>query len=141
MYYFKVTNPQFGVDEQVIDNLIQDRFQLAIINYNKQAVSSVFKNDWNDLGETICKRNDYKTNICLYEEFNTLYLFGLAELVKEFDDKFQQLINKHKPQSCKITLSERQVQICKSFSTTNYLNCLTQLERHSLAVFLSVLGS
>ncbi len=65
--------------------------------------------DWAALEENIRKRNDYKQNICLYKESNIIYLFGLPNLVKEFLQKFQQLKSKHDPQSCPITLSDRQV--------------------------------
>ncbi|CAF4120126.1 unnamed protein product, partial [Rotaria sordida] len=107
IHYFNITNPQFGIDEQKIEDLIQEQFRLVTINNNQQ--SSKFTKDWIDLENIIHQRDDYKKNICLYKELNTIYLFGLTELVKEFYQKFQQIINKYNLQSCKITLSERQL--------------------------------
>ncbi len=109
VYYFDVTNPQFGIDEQKIEDLIKEKFRSATILFNQQSMSSKFMKDWIDLEEKIRKRDDYKKNICLYKESNTIYLFGLPDLVKEFRQKFEQLKHKHDPQPCKITLSERQV--------------------------------
>jgi hypothetical protein len=86
-------------------------FSSATITYNQQSLASKFSKDWTDLEETIQKRDDYKKNICLYKETNTIYLFGLTKLVKEFRQTFEQLKNKHVPQSCKITLSEKQVSL------------------------------
>ena len=110
--YFDVTNPQFGVDEQRIEDLINNLFSLATITYNQQSTSSKFTKEWTDFEDTIRKRADYRKDICLYNEINAIYLFGLTKLVKEFRQVFEQLKNKHVPQSCKITLSETQVCNC-----------------------------
>ena len=107
--YFDVTNPQFGVDEQKIEDLINNQFSLATITYNPQSTSSTFTKEWTDLEDLIRKRDDYKKYICLYNETNAIYLFGLTKLVKEFRQSFEKLKNKHVPQSCKVTLSEKQV--------------------------------
>jgi len=109
VYYFDITNPQFGIDEEKIEDLIKYRFQSATIIYNQQSISSKFSKDWTDLEEIIRKRDDYKKDICLYKESNTIYLFGLPNLVKEFRQKFEQIKNKNNPQPCQFTLSERQV--------------------------------
>ncbi|CAF3561359.1 unnamed protein product [Rotaria sp. Silwood1] len=109
VHYFDITNPQFGIDEQKIEDLIQGQFKLATINYDQPLSSSTFTKEWIDIENTIRQRDDFKKNICLYKESNTVYLFGLTELVKKFHQKFQQLKNKHDPQPCKITLSERQL--------------------------------
>ncbi|CAF1511634.1 unnamed protein product [Adineta steineri] len=107
--YFDITNPQFGVDEQQIEDLINNQFSSATINYNQQTTSSQFMKEWTSLEETIRKRNDYKKNICLYNETNTIYIFGVTKLVKEFRQTFEQLKNKYVPQSCKIVLSPKQL--------------------------------
>lgn len=65
--------------------------------------------EWMNLEEIIRSQDDYKKNICLYNELNTIYLFGLTKLVKEFRQIFEQLKNKHIPQICKINLSDKQV--------------------------------
>jgi len=109
VYYFDITNPQFGIDEQKIEDLIKDRFRTATIIFNQQSLSSKFSKDCTDLEEQIRKRDDYKKDICLYKESNTIYLFGLPDLVKEFRLKFEQIKNKNEPQPCQFTLSERQV--------------------------------
>jgi hypothetical protein len=107
--YFDLTNPQFGVDEQKIEDVINNQFSLATITYTQQSISSKFTQEWTELEQTIRKRDDYKKDICLYNEANAIYLFGLTKLVKEFRQAFEQLKNKHVPQSCKITLSDQQV--------------------------------
>jgi len=123
VYYFDITNPQFGIDEQKIEDLIKDQFRSATISFNQQSISSKFTKDWIDLEDLIRKRNDYKKNICLYKESNTIYLFGLSDLVKEFRQKFEQLKHKYDPQPCKITLSERQVFIrCFSLLFHSYFS-------------------
>jgi hypothetical protein len=108
--YFDITNPKFGVDEQKIEDTINNLFSSATIPYNRQSTSSKFTKEWIDLEETIRKREDYTKDICLSNETNAIYLFGLTKLVKEFRQGFEQLKNKHVPQSCKISLSEKQVQ-------------------------------
>ncbi|CAF1381804.1 unnamed protein product [Adineta steineri] len=123
VYFFDITNPQFGIDEQQIDDLIKDKFQSATLNYNKQSISTKFTKDWTDLEDKLRKRHDYKKNICFYKESNMMYLFGLPELVKEFREKFEQLKNTHEPQSCKINLSERQL---------NYLTFVVKAEMTKL---------
>ncbi len=122
VHFFDITNPQFGVDEQRIEDLIKDKFQSATINCIQQSTSSKLTKDWTDLEEKIRKQNDYKNNICFYKESNMIYLFGLRELVKEFRQKFEQLKNKHEPQPCKITLSERQVLMAQIINTIVGMN-------------------
>ncbi len=109
MHYFDLTNPQFGVDEQKIEDLINNQFSLATITYNQQSISSKLTNEWTDLEDTIRKRIDYKKDICLFHDTNAIYLFGLTKLVKEFRQIFEQLKNKYNPQICKINLSDKQV--------------------------------
>ena len=119
VHYFDITNPQFGTDEQQIEDLIKDQFQTAAINYNQQSISSNLTKDSTDLEEKIRKRGDYKKNICLHKESSTIYLFGLPDLIKDFHQKFEQLKNKHDPQVCKVILSERQVLILKTLCAIN----------------------
>ncbi len=109
--YFDLTNPQFGVDEQKIEDLINNQFSLATITYTPQSTSSKFTKEWTDLEDLIRKRDDYKKDICLYNETNAIYLFGLSKLVKDFRQIFEKLKNKHVPQPCKVTLSEKQVKL------------------------------
>ncbi|CAF5173260.1 unnamed protein product, partial [Rotaria magnacalcarata] len=109
VHYFDVTNPQFGVDEQNIDDLIQDQFNIVTITYNQESLSSRFTNEWTDLERKILQRADYKKNICLYKDSNTVYLFGLKDLVKKFHQEFQELQNQHDPKICKVTLSDRKL--------------------------------
>jgi len=120
VYHFDITNPQFGIDEQRILDLIKDRFRSVTIPLNQQSISSKLTKDWADLEEEIRQRNDYKRKICFSKESNTIYLFGVPELIKEFRQRFEQLIHKYNPQPCKITLSERQVFLryflCRSYS-------------------------
>ena len=117
--YFDATNPQFGTDEEKIEELIKDRFR---------SVSVPLTKDWADLEEKIRQRDDYKKKICLAKESNRIYLFGTPELVKEFRQKFEQLEHKHAPQPCKITLSERQVFI-ESYPSDLVHTILAQLSR------------
>ncbi|CAF3645504.1 unnamed protein product [Rotaria sordida] len=107
--YFDLTNPQFGIDEQKIEDLINNQFSLATIIFNQQSPSSKFTKEWTNLEELIRKRDDFKKDICFYNETNTLYLFGLTKLVKEFRQRFEQIKNKYVPQPCKITLSDKQL--------------------------------
>jgi hypothetical protein len=109
VYYFDITNPQFGVDEQRIDDLIKDKFSSATITNNQKTTSSKLTKEWTDLEDTIRKHQGYKKDICLYTESNNIYLFGLPKLIKEFRQQFEQLKNKHVPQPFKMTLSDKQV--------------------------------
>ncbi|CAF3687073.1 unnamed protein product [Rotaria sp. Silwood1] len=111
--YFDLTNPQFGIDEQKIEDLINNQFSLATIIFIPQSISSKFTKEWINLEEIISKRNDYKKDICFYNETNILYLFGLTKLVKEFHQKFEQIKNKYVPQPCKITLSDKQLKFLR----------------------------
>ncbi|CAF3089011.1 unnamed protein product [Rotaria sp. Silwood2] len=107
--YFDLTNPQFGIDEQKIEDLINNQFSLATIIFNPQSTLSKFTKEWTNLEDIIRKRDDFKKDICFYNETNTLYLFGLTKLVKEFRQTFEQIKNKYVPQPCKITLSDEQL--------------------------------
>lgn len=108
VYYFDVINPQFGIDGQEIEDVI-NQFSLAAIIYNPSS-SSKFNKEWADLEEKIRKRNDYRKDICFHKETNSFYLFGLTILVKDFHQKFEQLRTKYIPQPCKFMLSEKQVE-------------------------------
>jgi hypothetical protein len=107
--HFDVTNPQFGVDEQKIDDIINNQFSLATITYTQQSTASKFTKEWTELEETIRKGKNYKKDICLFNETNAIYLFGLTKLVKELRQAFEQLKTKHLPKTCKIKLSDKQV--------------------------------
>lgn len=109
--HFDVTNPQFGVDEQKIEDLIINLFSLTTITYIPQPNSTKFMKEWTDLEDKIRKRDDYKKDICLNKETNTINLFGLTKLVKEFRQLFEELKTRYIPQTCKINLSEKQVYI------------------------------
>lgn len=109
VYYFDITNPQFGIDKKRIEDLIKDRFRSATIILNQQSISPKLTKDWTDLEEKIRQRDDYKKMISFSKESNTIYLFGVPELIKEIRQKFEQLKHKYDLQPCKITLSERQV--------------------------------
>lgn len=112
--YFDPANPQFGVDDQKIDDLINNQFSLATITSNKQSPSSKFAQEWTSLEEQIRQRDDYRKDLCLYNEGNATCLFGLTKLVKELRQAFEQLKNQHVPQPCKITLSEKQVRLLRN---------------------------
>lgn len=117
IYHFDITNPQFGVDEQEIDELIQTQLTTITIDYNQQSLSSKFMKDATDLENNIRKRKGYKKDFCLYKESNILYLFGSTELVQEIQKDFQLLITKHDLQPCKLTtLSDKQVRNLKLIS-------------------------
>lgn len=108
--YFDITNPQFGIDEQQIDDLINNQFSLATINFNQEIILKFFK-EWNNLEEIIFKQDNYKKDICLYKENNNniIYLFGLTKLVKKYHQDFEQIKIKFIPQICQINLSKKQV--------------------------------
>ncbi|CAF4224636.1 unnamed protein product [Rotaria socialis] len=124
IHYFDVTNPQFGVDEQNIDDLIQDQFNTVTITYNQESESSRFRKEWTNLEKKILQRADYKKNICLYKDSNTVYLFGLKDLVQKILREFQVLQNQHDPKICKVTLSERKLK---------YLTCVAKADLNKLA--------
>jgi hypothetical protein len=109
VYYFDITNSQFGISEDRIEKIINDSLRLAIINLNQQSISVKLKKDLTSLEENVRKRNDYNETICLSNESNTIYLFGVPESVDEFQQKFEQLKGKNDLQPCRITLSEYQV--------------------------------
>lgn len=110
--YFDITHPQFGVDEQKIEDLINHQFTLATILYNKQSSTAKFTKEWTNTEEKIRQREDYRKDICLLDEGTSIYLFGLTKLVKQYREIFEQLKNQYVPQTCKITLSEKQVCLC-----------------------------
>jgi hypothetical protein len=109
--HFDVANPHFGVDDQNILDLINNQFLSATIVYTKQLASTIFTKEWTNLEETIRQRNDYAKNICLHNEADVIYLFGLTKLVKEYREKFELLKKQHVQQQFKIDLSEKQVRI------------------------------
>ncbi|CAF3934972.1 unnamed protein product [Rotaria magnacalcarata] len=142
VYFFDVTNPQFGIDEQKIDDIINNQFSLATIIHNQRLASAKFIKEWTDLEEKIRKQDNYKKDICFSREADSFYLFGLTKLVKELRQTFEQLKNKYIPQACKISLSDKQLNFLRYVAKTN-LNkiekqykgdgcdiSLTRLEQH-----------
>lgn len=131
VYHFDITNPQFGVDDEKIDDLIENQLCLEIINYDQQSQSTKLLKGWTDLAKQIRERADYAKNISVYKESNSLYLFGTKQLVKDFQQNFQQLHDTYNVKPCKITLSERQVRYLHSFSAISFENDLSRLEYSS----------
>lgn len=129
VYFFDISKPEFGIDEQSIEELIKDHFRSATIPLNQQPISPKFAKDLADLEEKIRQRNDYKKRICFSKESDTIYLFGVPELVKEFQQKFEQLKHKYDPQPCKITLSEGQVYSFEIFFVNLIHFILAQISR------------
>ncbi|CAM4964904.1 unnamed protein product [Rotaria socialis] len=125
VYFFDVTNPQFGIDEQKIDDIINNQFSLATIIHNQQLASVKFIKEWTDLEEKIRKQDNYKKDICFSRETDSFYLFGLTKLVKELRQAFEQLKNKYIPQACKINLSDKQLNFLRYVAKTN----LNKIER------------
>ena len=82
---------------------------MATIIYNQQSRISKYIKEWTDLEGKIRQRDDFKKDICFDKDTNTLYLFGLTKLVKEFHQEFEQLKIKYVPQPCDLILSEKQV--------------------------------
>ncbi|CAF0805827.1 unnamed protein product [Adineta ricciae] len=124
VHYFDMFNPQFGIDEQQIDDIVQNKFSSAVVRYAAQSVGSTFQKEWTDLEEKVRGRNDYKKNICFETQSNAIHLFGVSDLVKEYHRNFEQLKSKHEPQKCPIKLSDKQ------FSYLKYVakNDLAKLE-------------
>ncbi|CAF0928899.1 unnamed protein product [Adineta ricciae] len=140
--HFDVNNPQFGVNPQQIEDLINNQFSSATITHTPQSSSSQFTKDWMVLENTIRQRNDYKKDICLHVEQQTMYLFGLTKLVKEFHQMFEQLKNKYVPQSHKMPLTRKQLdylthvgiadlmKLEKRYKTDGCDVSLTRLQQH-----------
>ncbi|CAF0856240.1 unnamed protein product [Adineta ricciae] len=112
-HYFDMFNPQFGIDEQQIDDIVQNKFSSTVVRYTAQSVGSTLQKEWTDLEAKVRRRADYKKNICFETQSNTIHLFGVSDLVKEYHQKFEQLKNKHEPQRCKIELSDKQFNYLK----------------------------
>lgn len=105
VYHFG-THPQFGIDEQRIEELIKDRFQY--VRLNLEPISKV-TNNWQEFIEQIQHEEDYRKDICLLKESTIIHLFGLRNLVQSARQKFEQLTHKYESQPSKITLSDHQV--------------------------------
>ena len=106
VYHFN-THPQFGIDEQRIDDLIQGRFRYRCVT--SPSNSSKLNDEWQQLFEQIREGENYQKDICLAKEPSKIHLFGLTDLIRSTQKKFDQLAHKHDPQPCRITLSEQQV--------------------------------
>lgn len=111
VHYFEISNPQFGIDEQQIDDIVRDKFQSALVEFTPQTSDSIFCKEFNALKNKLLQQNDYNKNICFATQPNMIYLFGLPDLVKEYREKFEQLKNKYEPQAYKFTLTDKQVRI------------------------------
>lgn len=107
--HFDQANPHFGVEDQKVDDIINNQFSSATATYNQQLNSTKFMTEWANLEAEIRQTAVYKRDICLRGEANSIYIFGLSKLVKEYHQKFEQLKAKYVPQPLKITLSEKQV--------------------------------
>ena len=75
----------------------------------QQTTSSKLTDEWKNLEEKLRQRDDYKTKICFHREKTNFYLFGLTDLVKEFRQLFEEILENYEPKECKIKLSPTQV--------------------------------
>ncbi len=104
-------NPQFGTDEQKLDDVILNH----LIDKSHQ-VSITCKNLENKLQELenrIQRKLDYGEDICcLYDhqkDLPTIYLYGIKSIVQQISQDIKKIFEEHTPISCRIELQPNEV--------------------------------
>ena len=85
--------------------------------------------EWTNLEEKIRSRDDYRKDICLAKESQSIYLFGLTKLVKEYRQLFEEIKTKVCPQACQINLSKKQVIIRKTIFLLIEFCCFFSIDK------------
>ena len=83
VHYIDEKHRHLGVQEQDIDTLCGEKLILA------KYTSTTIENKWTALKAKILKRNDYGQDVCLFEEQQTITLYGLPHVVKYLLQQFE----------------------------------------------------
>ena len=84
VHYIDKKHRHLGVKEQDIDTLCGEKLILA------KYTSTTIENKWAALKAKILKRNDYGKDVCLFEEQQTITLYGLPHVVKYLLQQFEE---------------------------------------------------
>lgn len=85
VYYFDKEHIGFGVDEKLIDTVCHTKLMLGT------CTSTKIDTEWKALKMKIFQRDDYGKDICLFDDQNTVSLFGLPEVVKHLQKLFENI--------------------------------------------------
>ncbi|CAF4582707.1 unnamed protein product [Rotaria sp. Silwood1] len=111
VHYIDKEHIEFGVDEQIIDGLCRKTLVLA------KCTSATFEKEWESLKMKIYIRDDYGKDICLFDEQQTITLFGLPEVVKNVQQLFEDKKPKYIPPIVKNELNKPETSVQPSQST------------------------
>ena len=93
VHYIHKSHPEFGVDEQLIETWC--RRKLILVKCHR-LTSTAFDKEILELTATIARRSDFNQNICLLDQGNTIYLYGLPDIVQRLQQAVQSIIMKYK---------------------------------------------
>ncbi|CAF1335504.1 unnamed protein product [Rotaria sp. Silwood1] len=111
VHYIDKEHIEFGVDEQIIDGLCRKTLVLA------KCTSATFEKEWESLKMKIYIRDDYGKDICLFDEQQTITLFGLPEVVKNVQQLFEDKKTKYVPPIVKNELNKPETSVQPSQPT------------------------
>ncbi|CAF2758721.1 unnamed protein product, partial [Rotaria sp. Silwood2] len=91
VHYIDKAHTEFGIDEKIIERLCRKQLILT------KCTSTTFENVWTALKTNIFQRDDYGKDICLFDEQQTISLYGLPEVVKHVQKLFEDKKTKYVP--------------------------------------------
>ena len=93
VHYINKSHTEFGVDEQLIETWCRQKLILAKCD---RLPSAAFEKEWLELKAIVARRADYNQSICLFDGGNTIYFYGLPNIVQHLQQAVQSLIMKYK---------------------------------------------
>ncbi|CAF1120872.1 unnamed protein product [Rotaria sordida] len=114
--YF-ANNPQFGIDEQEIDDIIQNN--LFNISYHVLITSKKLEINFEELQKKIQQRSDYGQDICCLYNYRkgstericlpSIHLCGTESIVRQIYQEIKRIADEYTPTLCNIQLTSNQV--------------------------------
>jgi hypothetical protein len=88
IHYINIKHAELGMDETKLDNLCRKNLVEAICHC---LPTKKCRDEWAITKNTILQRTDYGQLICVGEAQQAIILFGLPDLVKYYQDLFDQI--------------------------------------------------
>ncbi|CAF3560166.1 unnamed protein product [Rotaria sp. Silwood1] len=106
--------------QKVFNAKKNERFHQCTLQFQEQnakCTSATFEKEWESLKMKIYIRDDYGKDICLFDEQQTITLFGLPEVVKNVQQLFEDKKPKYIPPIVKNELNKPETSVQPSQST------------------------
>ena len=130
VHYINKNHMELGVDEQLIETWCRRKLILAKCDH---IPSSAFEKAWLDLKKFLPYRTDYNQSICLFDEGNNIYFYGLPNIVQHLQQAVQSLIMKYKITESACVMPKSQVIRCIEGYCLIYLGLSRFSTHHSVS--------